>query len=100
MFFSIKELSVYLKVKPSTLYSWAAKGEIPHYKVHGLVRFNKEDIDSWIQSFKHEKTPIPDAFFNKKSGRGIDLLIASAKKEAYNDVHGKPGPIKVSGRRS
>ena len=58
MFLSIKELSDYLKVKPSTLYSWAAKDAIPHYKVHGLVRFKKEDIDSWVQSFKCGKTSI------------------------------------------
>ena len=52
MFLNVKDLSEYLKIKPSTLYSWAARGIIPHYKVYGLLRFKKEEIDLWIESFK------------------------------------------------
>jgi excisionase family DNA binding protein len=100
MFLSVKELSSYLAIKSSTLYSWAAKGVLPHYKVHGLLRFKKEEIDSWVASFKCEKNLFVIPSFDKKGQRDIDFIIASAKKEVYNIPHGKPGPIKVSGRRS
>ena len=49
-FLSIKELSDYIGIKPKTLYSWVSKGVIPHYRIMGLVRFNKREIDQWLIS--------------------------------------------------
>lgn len=97
MYLSVKELSAYLSIKASTLYSWAAKGLIPNYKVHGVIRFKKKDIDTWVESFRQEKVKLPS--LKKKNCSDVDILIASAKKEVYNSFHGKPGPVKVSGRR-
>jgi len=49
-FLSIKELSEYIGIKPKTLYSWVSKGVIPHYRLMGLVRFNRKEIDKWLNS--------------------------------------------------
>ena len=50
-FLSIKELSEYIGVKPKTLYSWVSKKAIPHYRILGLIRFRKHEIDNWLISF-------------------------------------------------
>ena len=49
---TVKELSEYLKLNEKTTYRLAAKGEIPGFKVGGSWRFNKADIDNWIQQQK------------------------------------------------
>jgi len=64
-FLTINEVSEYLKIKPSTLYSWVKIGEIPHYKLHKMVRFKKEDIDAWMEN--HRENDI-DA---EKKAKGI-----------------------------
>lgn len=100
IFLTVKDLSDYLKIKPSTLYSWANQRKIPHFKVNGLLRFNKEEIDSWLVSLRDKDISTSLPTFKKKDCTAVDFIIASAKKEVYNIPHGKPGPIKVSGRRS
>ena len=52
----VKEVSEILNVKPSTLYQWAELGLIPCYKLNGSLRFDIEDIMSWIKSCKKEVT--------------------------------------------
>ncbi len=68
MFLSIKDLSQYLQIKPSTLYAWASKGIIPHYKVHGLLRFKQDEIDAWIASFFPQKYTCSSYNLLKKKG--------------------------------
>ncbi len=84
MFFTVKELSKYFQIKPSTLYSWASKGVIPHYKVHGLLRFKKEEIDRWVDSFRKEPLVMPHITSGDRGNSDIDTLIARAKREVYN----------------
>lgn len=52
---TIKEVAEYLKIKEVTAYSLAAKGEIPGFKVGGSWRFDKADIEAWIQERKSKK---------------------------------------------
>lgn len=47
-FFTVKELSSFLNVKPKTLYSWVSKRVIPFYRLQGVLRFKKEEIDQWL----------------------------------------------------
>jgi len=49
---TINELSEYLKIKKSTLYSWASSGLIPSYKLNGVLRFEKDEIEEWIKKNK------------------------------------------------
>ena len=59
-FLSINELSEYLGIKPKTLYSWVAKGVLPHYRIEGLIRFKKQEIDLKMNSCKVEEDILMD----------------------------------------
>ena len=95
MFFTVKELSEYLQIKSSTLYSWTSKGVIPHYKVHGLIRFKKDEIDLWIASFRKDEPVIHLPSLKRQDHSDVNLLIERAMKEAYNSFHGRPDRIKA-----
>jgi excisionase family DNA binding protein len=44
---TVRELSDYLKVHPSTIYRQLKRGRIPAFKVGSDWRFNIESIDRW-----------------------------------------------------
>ena len=44
---TVKDLSEYLKVHPSTVYRQLKRGELPAFKVGSDWRFNIESIDDW-----------------------------------------------------
>ncbi len=93
---TIKDLSMILRVKQSTLYSWVHNGTIPFHKLNGLVRFNPDEIEAWVNSSKPASTY--SAFLPiKPTGQGIDKIIKKAidsiKGKEYNPSNGKPGPM-------
>ncbi len=45
-----EELADYLRVSLRTVYSYDQKGEIPAIKIVGQWRFDKRDIDAWVDS--------------------------------------------------
>jgi len=47
-FIGIKEISKYLGIKPSTVYSWVNQRAIPHYKIGRLVKFKLVEIEDWL----------------------------------------------------
>jgi excisionase family DNA binding protein len=47
MVMTVKELSGYLKVHPSTIYRQLRRGRLPAFKVGSDWRFNIESIDRW-----------------------------------------------------
>jgi excisionase family DNA binding protein len=51
---TIDEISKYLGVKKSTLYSKVETRQIPHYKIGNLLRFRKSEVDAWLQRTKCE----------------------------------------------
>lgn len=59
-FLSINELSEYIGIKPKTLYSWVSKGVLPHYRIEGLIRFKKKEIDQKMNSCKVEEDVLID----------------------------------------
>ena len=88
MLLTVREVSQLLHIKHSTLYAWAAQGRIPCFKLHGLVRFRREDLDQWLESCRMQsalKLALP------VRGRAVDLskVIARAKRAAYNPRHGE-----------
>ncbi len=101
-FVTIKELSQFLKVKESTLYSWVHYGLIPYHKLNGLVRFDMEEIREWVKA-SHKETQKQELYIMKKQPQDIDGIVKKAidsvKGKGYNSSNGKPGQIKVSGRR-
>ena len=62
---NIDELSLYLGIKKSTLYSKVERKEIPFYKIGHLVRFRRSDIDLWMERFSSEPLRI------KEKAKGI-----------------------------
>lgn len=44
---TVKELSDYLRVHPSTIYRQLRQGRLPAFKVGSDWRFNVESIDRW-----------------------------------------------------
>ena len=92
MYLDVKELSQYLKIKPSTLYAWAAQNKIPSVKIHGLIRFRKEEIDVWLESFKKGEQKPSSARYPMKEQKDIDALIENAKREVYNSDRGETRP--------
>ena len=57
-FLSINDLSKYIGVKPKTLYSWVSKGVLPHYRMQGVIRFKRKEIDKWIEACKRNGVDI------------------------------------------
>lgn len=51
-FLSPKELSEYIGVKESSLAVWRTNKTypLPYIKVGGLIRYNKEAVDQWLES--------------------------------------------------
>jgi excisionase family DNA binding protein len=49
-FYTVKELSEYLNVKGKTIYSWVSKSVIPFYRIQGVLRFKKVEIDLWLKN--------------------------------------------------
>jgi len=90
MLLTIRDLSNQLQIKTSTLYAWAAQGKIPYRKIHGLLRFDRQEIQEWLASFA--KAPAPSRFSVLPGHTGnleIDRLIARAKRDVYTPRHGE-----------
>lgn len=49
---TIKEVSEYLKLAEKTAYRLSSQGKIPAFKIGGSWRFDKADIDKWIEKQK------------------------------------------------
>lgn len=45
---TVKEVAVYLKMKPVTIYKLAKEGRIPAFRVASFWRFKKDLIDKWL----------------------------------------------------
>jgi len=92
MLLTIKDLAEQLRIKPATLYAWAAHGKIPCRKIHGLLRFDQNDIDCWLASFAPPPY-VPPQIGNRRADKSdLDRLIASAKREVYTSGHGETRP--------
>lgn len=93
---TVKELSKFLTVKESTLYSWVHNGLIPFHKLNGLVRFDMEEIEIWAKT--SSKEPQKQEIYNvKKHPQDIDSIVKRAiegtKGKEYNPSNGKPGQM-------
>jgi excisionase family DNA binding protein len=44
---TVKDLSEYLRVHPSTVYKLLRRGEVPAFRIGSDWRFNAEVIDRW-----------------------------------------------------
>lgn len=51
----VTEVALWLRMKCSTVYAWAATGKIPSVKLNGVIRFVRSDIECWI----HDRSCMP-----------------------------------------
>ncbi|CAH0356373.1 hypothetical protein SPH9361_04038 [Sphingobium sp. CECT 9361] len=49
---TLPEMALLLKVAEKTVYTMAQKNELPAFKVGGQWRFQRADIDRWIEEKK------------------------------------------------
>jgi excisionase family DNA binding protein len=47
---TVDELSQYMCTPVPTLYTWTHQKKIPHLKLGRALRFDRIEIDSWLQS--------------------------------------------------
>ncbi|MGA2109018.1 MAG: helix-turn-helix domain-containing protein [Syntrophorhabdales bacterium] len=49
---TVKDVAGLIQAKPSTIYSWAEQGLIPHFKINGLLRFGESEITAWLETHR------------------------------------------------
>src|SRR4030066_1612694 len=81
---TIKEMSAFLKVKESSLYSWVHNGTIPFYKLNGLIRFDMAEIEGWVGKSRQS-----DLRGNMARIKPKNIDIDSIVKNAVEGVTGK-----------
>jgi len=84
MLLTVQQLAELLQIKAATLYAWAARGQIPCLKLHGLVRFRRDEIDRWLESCDRSSAPETSGLhFTRGDATHVATLIARAKAEVY-----------------
>ncbi len=91
---TIKQVAEFLMVKQSTLYSWVHNGSIPFHKLNGLIRFDMDEIESWVK----KAAPVQPGLIrsvkilaNKDVDTIVKKAIDSVKGKEYNPPNGTPG---------
>ena len=108
-FLSIDDVSKYLGIKRSTLYLKVERYEIPFYRFGRLIRFKKEDLDLWIEHFKHEVSD-PDSKAKRIMGsikkneldinRVVKKTVEEVKALGYNNSPAGTRPSQKAGREA
>lgn len=58
--YTIRDMCDMLKISRKTLNNWMDKG-LPHYKIFGsTVRFNKQEVQTWLTEQKIERVKNSD----------------------------------------
>ena len=78
---TIKDLSTWLNIKPSTLYLWTSHGKIRCCRIHGLIRFEPDAIQEWLNTFSVPR--INPSRLTRHDAMDVDHLIAAAKAAHY-----------------
>jgi predicted DNA-binding transcriptional regulator AlpA len=69
-----RELSGIITIKPKTLYSYAAQGLIPHYKIESNVRFRGGEIADWLREHARRRVNC-----TPRSGARTTMVIGEVK---------------------
>lgn len=51
-YLTIPEAAKIMRVSKTWLYKKAKAGVVPHFRVGGIIRFTKKDIDEWMNAHK------------------------------------------------
>jgi excisionase family DNA binding protein len=55
---TVRDVATFLNVDEKTIYRLVTKGELPGFKVLGSWRFQRHDLDEWIESRKQKPTSL------------------------------------------
>lgn len=103
VFLTINEISEYLNLKRSTVYSMVEAGELPHYRIGRLIRFKRDEVDRWMDEHRKECVDVKREVKRilegtNQSKMDINSVVKNAVEEArgkrYTSHHGKPDRIK------
>jgi excisionase family DNA binding protein len=106
-FLTIQDLSKYLAIKASTLYTMVGEKRVPHYKIGRMLRFKRSEIDLWMEGNRKQcvdpkkvvrKALRPPKGAKQDVGRIIRKAIDEGKREGYTTPHGKPDQVKGLGK--
>ena len=64
-----KQLAEIINVRPKTLYQWAELGQIPCVKLNGTLRFDLDDVSTWISSCKKTATSDYNPLYSRQRSR-------------------------------
>jgi excisionase family DNA binding protein len=53
---TVRDVATFLNVDEKTIYRLAQRGELPGFKVAGSWRFQRTDLDRWIETRKQAST--------------------------------------------
>lgn len=94
-FMTVNDVARYVRVKAKTVYSWTSSRSIPFYKVGGLIRFERSEIDAWLSAQRRhpeealfrankilKKLKRPSAEIEKIVRKAID---GSKTRQIYSD---------------
>jgi excisionase family DNA binding protein len=51
---TLSEVAEYLKIAERTAYGWVKEGKLPGFKMGSAWRFDKADIQKWVQEKKRK----------------------------------------------
>lgn len=51
---TLAEVSTYLKIAERTAYGWVKAGKLPGFKMGGAWRFERADIQKWVEEKKRK----------------------------------------------
>ena len=106
-FLSTQWLSIYLGIRPKSVYAMVEKGQVPHYRIGRLIRFKRSEIDAWMEGNKKDCVDPEEAARKalepvRKTKIDIDRVVRKAiegtKGEGYTDPTGKPDQVKGLGK--
>lgn len=84
------EVAALLKVADKTVYTMAQKGEIPAFKPRGQWRFQRVDIDAWIQAQttapRRQRDGDASPANPPLAGRAHSLLSCAVRAPRFGDV--------------
>ena len=91
---TVKDMAVRLQVKDKTVYAWATQGKIPALKLNGVIRFDGDAIERWLQSCQvaTERPTGSVKTWRTGSVHNVDHLIENAKRAVYTQ-RGETRPI-------
>ena len=88
MFLTVQGLHEWLNIPKSTLYAWVAQGKIPCLRIYGLLRFDRDAITEWLETFAPAPATRPPAV-TRQDNHDIDQLIEAAKRQVYTPRQGE-----------